>query len=332
MAAAAGGAVLLAKAFVGKRREFDFRGRTALITGGSRGLGLVLARQLAERGARIVICARDSQELEAAHRNLVEYGADVLALRCDLTQRDEVNEMIDLAEAQFGPIDILINNAGIIGVSPIEHVTMDDYHETMDCNFWSAVNVTYHLAPRMQQRGEGRIANVSSIGGKIGVPHLAAYSASKFALVGWSQAIRAELAKNGVVVTTVCPGLMRTGSPRHAEFKGQNEAEYAWFKNADSIPGLSVSAEYAAESILNAIQHGDAEIIIGTVAKVGAFVNQLMPEITSDLMSVATRMLPGPGGIGESSRTGAESESAASRNPVTNLTDQAAQRNNEEFA
>ncbi len=334
LAAAAGGAVLLTKAFLTRRREFDFRGRTALIAGGSRGLGLVLARQLAERGARIAICARDEQELAAAHRELTEYGARVLAITCDLTDRDAVHDMIMRVDTdpEFGPVDVLINNASIIGVGPIEHITMDDYHKAMDNNFWSAVNTTYCLAPRMQERGEGRIVNISSIGGKIGVPHLAPYSAAKFAVVGWSQAIRAELMKDGVIVTAICPGLMRTGSPRHGEFKGQHEKEYAWFKTADSIPGLSVSAEQATYEILEATKHGEAEHIIGTVARIGAIVNQLAPEITSELMAASVRMLPGPGGIGEQSRKGLESESSASRNPATNLTDQAARENNQVLA
>jgi len=215
LAAAAGGALFLAKTVLARSREIDFRNKTVLITGGSRGLGLVLARQLAARGAKLVICARDEEELRRAEGELVASGATVLAIPCDLTDRDQARDLAETAIRHFGAVDVLVNNASIIAVSPIEHVTMEDYHAVMDANFWSAVNLTYHLVPHMQQRRSGRIVNVSSIGGKIGVPHLSTYCAAKFAVVGWSRSIRAELMKDGIVVTTICPGLMRTGSPRH---------------------------------------------------------------------------------------------------------------------
>jgi len=199
----------------------------------------------------------------------------------------------------------------------------------MDANFWSAVNLAYYLVPHMKQRHAGRIVNISSIGGKIGVPHLAAYCASKFAMVGWSRSIRAELMKDGIVVTTICPGLMRTGSPRHGEFKGQNMAEYAWFKISDSLPVLSVSAEHAATDIIAATRRGDAEYTISLVAKIGVFVDQNFPELSGEVLALAGRLLPKPGGVGQGTRTGAESESEATQSVWTATTDRAAERNNE---
>jgi len=329
IAVAAGGALLLAKNLIARNRDYDFRGKVVLITGSSRGLGLVLARELAGMGAKLVICARDEAELRRAERDLIDYGATVIAIPCDLTDREQVNRMVDQTIQHFGGIDVLINNASIIGVSPIEHVTMDDYHAAMDANFWSAVNVAYHVVPFMQQQRSGRIVNISSIGGKIGVPHLAPYCASKFAVSGWSRALRAELRKDGIVVTTIYPGLMRTGSPRNADFKGQNEAEYAWFKIADSLPLLSVSAEHAAAEILQAIRGGDAEAVIGAVARIGVLADQLVPELSSEMLAIAGRMLPKPGGIGEDNRKGVESESDVTRSRWTALTDRAAERNNE---
>ncbi|MBC7927015.1 MAG: SDR family NAD(P)-dependent oxidoreductase [Bryobacteraceae bacterium] len=329
IAVAAGGAVLLARNALRRNRKIDLRNRIVLITGGSRGLGLVLARQFADEGAKLAICARDEEELGVAHRELTQYGASVLAIPADLTVEDDARRVVTRVLDHYGCIDVLVNNAGIIGVGPIEHITMEDYRFAMESNFWSAVNLAFHAVPHMQARRSGRIVNITSIGGKLGVPHLTPYCASKFALVGWSRAIRAELAKDGVVVTTICPGLMRTGSPRHADFKGQNEKEYAWFKIADSIPGLSVSAEHAASEILQATRSGEAERIIGVVAKFGVLFDHLLPELSSEVLSIAGRFLPGPGGIGEQSRKGAESESSASRNPITTLTEKAALRNNE---
>src|SRR6185503_4123757 len=118
------------------------------------------------------------------------------------------------------------------------------------------------VLPEMRARREGRIVNITSIGGKISVPHLLPYSASKFALVGLSEGLRAELAKDGIVVTTICPGLMRTGSPRNATFKGQHRAEYAWFSIGDSLPVTAMSADRAARQILTACKRGEAEVVL----------------------------------------------------------------------
>ena len=149
-----------------------------------------------------------------------------------------------------------------------------------------------------RRAGLSRAEARPALAGKIGVPHLVPYSASKFALVGFSEGLRAELKKYGVVVTTVCPGLMRTGSPRHAAFKGQNRAEYAWFSISDSLPLTSISAERAALQIISACRRGDAEAILSTQAKVAIKAHALFPELMADLMSLIDYFLPRPGGIG----------------------------------
>src|SRR5205085_5737710 len=138
-------------------------------------------------------------------------------------------------------------NAGIIGVGPIQTMTLADFEEAMKINFWSAVYTIEAVLRDMIRRGSGRIVNITSIGGKISVPHLLPYCASKFALVGLSEGLHAELTQQGIVVTTVCPGMMRTGSPRNAEFKGRHRAEYAWFSIGGSLPLISIDSHVAAK-------------------------------------------------------------------------------------
>ena len=231
---------------------------------------------------------------------------------------------------RFGRIDVLINNAGVIQVGPFEETTLEDFEEAMLTHFWGPYYTTTAALPAMRERGEGRIVNISSIGGKVAAPHLLPYSASKFALVGFSQGLRAELMKDGVYVTTVAPGLMRTGSPGRATFKGQNEKEFAWFAISDSIPGLSVSAEKAARRIVDAARHGDAEVIISLPAEVMARANGLFPGLFADVMGVMNRFVfPAPGGIGTARREGRESRSALTPAWATILSDRAAARNNE---
>jgi short-subunit dehydrogenase len=326
--AGAGGAWLAARALRGWR-PYHFQDKSILITGGSRGLGLILARELGRMGARIAICARDEIELVRAQEDLADREVQVLTVPCDVTNQGDVEEMIQTVHRRLGPIDVLINNAGVIEVGPMEVMTLADYEEAMKTHFWAPLYTMLAVIPEMQQRHEGRIVNISSIGGKISVPHLVPYSASKFALTGLSEGLRAELRKDGILVTTVCPGLMRTGSPVNATFKGQHRAEYAWFSISDSLPFLSMNAELAARQIIAACRRGDAEIVLSLPAKLAVAFHGLFPGLTADLLGLTNYLLPGPGGIGTDRAKGKDSQSAISPSWLTALSDRAALRNNE---
>ena len=330
LAAAVGVGTITALTVLKKARpKFDFQGKTVLITGGSRGLGLVLARKFAGEGARLAICARDEAEMARAKEDVAAHGAQILTLVCDVRNQSEVKRTVEAVCNHYGQIDVLVNNAGVIQVAPLENQTEKDFADAMAVHFWGAFYMMNACLPEMKGRGEGRIINVSSIGGKVPVPHLAPYCASKFALVGLSGAMRNELVKDNIYVTTVCPGLMRTGSPVNATFKGQNEKEYAWFSISDSLPFTSVSAETAAAQIIEATRNGRAELIISPQAKLAAKFNALFPELTSNIAVFATKLLPSADGIGERSALGKHSESAVSPSFLTALSDSAAFRNNE---
>ena len=212
-----------------RRRAYSFAGKSVVITGGSRGLGLVLARQLAAEGARLLLIARDPEELAKAARDIGARhpGAEMTTVTADVTRREDAERAISATINSYGRIDVLVNNAGIIQVGPVDHMKLSDYDDAMKTHFWGPLFLVTAAVPYMRNHGGGRIVNISSIGGRIAVPHLVPYSASKFALVGLSDGLRAELARDNIVVTTVCPGLMRTGSPLNASFKGQRAEEYS---------------------------------------------------------------------------------------------------------
>lgn len=334
IAAAVGvGALAAVRLFVRQQRRVDFHGKTVLITGGSRGLGLILARLFAREGAKVAICARDEAELSRARIDLLQNGvpeANVFAIQCDVQDTAQIAGTVDAVVRQFGPIDILVNNAGVIQVGPMETMTRADYEEALRVHFWAPYHFVHAVLPGMRARRAGRIANIASIGGLISPPHLLPYSTSKSALVGFSEGLRAELTKNGILVTTVCPGLMRTGSPTNAYFKGQHDREYTWFALSDSLPGASQSADHAAREIVDAVRHGDPFLVTSMAAKAGAFLHGVFPGLTDDLLALTDLMLPSmpPGGSTER-HTGQESETALTRSPLTALTRQAERENNQ---
>lgn len=322
------GSMWLVRSALRSRRTIDLGGRVVAITGGSRGLGLVLARALVERGARVAICARDAGELVRARQELEQRGGEVFSAPCDVTDRDDVLRFIASVEDDFGPIDVLINNAGLMQVGPLECMTADDFEHALSVNLRGPLYATLAVLPAMRRRRAGRIVNIASIGGKLAVPHLAPYATSKFALVGLSEAMRAELVADGIYVTTVCPGLMRTGSARRALFKGHHQAEYAWFTVGGGLPGTSISAEAAAAQIIRGFVRGDAEVTISLSARLASIVHGVAPGLVQEVLGVVARLLPGP----TSSRVaalGKDAESMFAPPVPTRRSDEAAHRNNE---
>lgn len=332
VAAGAGTALLVAVGFLWRRRRrMELRDRTVLITGGSRGLGLILARDFAKQGARLVLLARDAGELEAARAELEAGGVEVLALPCDVGDAAAVGEAVSRAVHRFGPIDVLVNVAGIIQVGPVETMSLEDFRSELAATFWGTVHATLAVLPGMRARHEGRIVNVTSIGGQIGVPHLLPYSAAKFAAVGFSEALHAEVAKDGIRVVTVAPGLMRTGSFGHALFKGQREKEVDWFSLGATLPLLSMSAERAARRIVQATARGEAFVTLGLPFKAARLFHGVFPGLTAELAGLAARLLPGPGGAGPGQRAekGWRHRGAVSRSFLTVLGERAARANRE---
>jgi len=309
-------------------RRYSVSGRTVVITGGSRGLGLAMAREFLKRGARVALVGRDADALERASQQLRPMG-EVTTQSCDVRDQAQVESAFAHIREQLGPVEILVNNAGTLTVGPMDAMTSGDFQEALDVFFWGPFHTTLAALPDMRRNRSGRIVNISSIGGKISVPHLLPYSVGKFALAGFSEGIRPELMRDNIYVTTAYPGLMRTGSPRNAEFKSKHRAEYTWFLLSDSIPGFSISADRAARQIIRACEYGQAEKVITFPAKFAVKLHQMFPEISSLFLAAASRGLPQFGGIGRLKAKGMESESALTQSWLTALDQRAAEKNNQ---
>ena len=316
-----------------------FAGKVVAITGGSRGLGLAIARRLRAEGAHLALLARDSEELERARWDLLTIqagatpNAEVFSVPCNLTHPEEIQRAIASVAQRFGALDIVVNVAGIIQVGPLQNMTPEDFERTMATNFWGAFHASWAALPHLRSSRGARIVNVASIGGRIAVPHLAPYSASKFALVGLSSALTVELARENIRVTTVCPGLMRTGSHVNAETKGQHAQEFDWFSIANSFPLDSVSAESAARQIVEACRAGRAFLSFPLSTRAAEIALAVCPNLTLGALALANRWLlpkPGQGASAGENRTGRESRSLEVT-PAwkTALADQATAANNE---
>jgi short-subunit dehydrogenase len=286
--------------------SYPLRNRSIVITGSSRGLGLALAEEALRQGARVALLARNADELDRAQDLLQQrVSGQIFTISCDVTKPEEVRRAFEQIEGVLGQIDIVINNAGAIVIGPLESMERSDYDAMFDLQVHAIVDITEAVLPIFREQGGGRIVNICSIGGKIAVPHMSTYCAAKFALAGLSSVMAAELARFRVTVTTVFPGLMRVGSQVQAVIKGDHEKEFAWFALGDTMPGASVSADYAARTILAGVRAGNAQIIFPTTAKLAALAQAAFPELFALALRTAARFFP----HGQSSqrRTGAES-------------------------
>lgn len=269
------------------------RGRTALVCGASRGLGRAVALELARRGARVAICARTEADLDRVRAELFGMGATVYAEVCDLRDKVQVDALVANVEAVLGPVDVLVANAATIAVGPIESMRVEDFDEALGSIFKTSLNAALAVLPEMQRRRRGTLAFITSIGGKIGVPHLVPYSAAKFAEVGLAEGLRAETGKDGVHVLTVVPGLMRTGAHVHATFKGDAEKEYAWFGAGATAPmPVTIDSARAARRVVRAIERGDQEIVLTPAAQVAVATKAVVPSLLGFVMRTVARLLP----------------------------------------
>lgn len=260
--------------------KLDLRDRVVLITGASRGIGRATALEFARAGARVALTARSSEALATLRSEIEALGGRALALPADLRHPEQVRAMVAAIVATWGQIDVLVNNAGATYRRSIGEMTEEEIQEVVGTNLLGSLWCIREALPHLAARGDGHIVNVSSILGKRGVPGQAVYSASKFALQGLSEALRAELASAGVTVTAFCPSSTRT--EMNQSISQGDPAFQQWIRNT-----FMFSPEDVARRIVRATRRRQREVVLSVPAKLVVLLNTLVPRLLDVLFARA---------------------------------------------
>lgn len=303
----------------------------AIVMGASRGLGLIMAANLAKRGHDVAICARSAETLEEAAAELRTHGGTVLPITCDVTDGEDVEAFVAAVTGELGHIDVAIHVAGVIQVGPLEAATREHFAASINIMLWGPINMALAVLPGMRERGSGRIGVVTSIGGKLSPPRLLPYATAKFGAVGFTEGLSAELAGTGITATTLVPGLMRTGSHGRAQFFGDASKQFAWFGPAASLPLLSMDAEKAAARMVDAVLKGKRVALVSALSHAASRAHGLAPNLTVMMNQALSRLLPrgtNPETVsGDEARKGLKPDGIVSK--LTTMGDRAAARYNE---
>jgi len=258
----------------GKIAQNFFYNKTVWITGASSGIGEQLAYDLSELGARLILSSRRETALQKVKDNCKGYPNKITIVPLDLVQHDAIPKITQKVISECGKIDILINNGGISQRAAALDTDFEVDKRIMDVNYFGSIALTKAVLPSMVQHQLGHILTITSVSGKIGVPKRTAYCASKFALHGFMDALRGEVAKYDIAITTVCPGFVKTKIAENA-LKGSGEA--AAKKDNDIENGMSV--EYVSKRILNALRKKREEVYIGKKEVFGIYMMRLFPRL-----------------------------------------------------
>lgn len=251
----------------------NIRGKTALVTGASRGIGLAIALELAHQGIdRLLLIARDKQRLAEVAATIEGMGVEAISIDLDLSQPIEVNTAIARAWRDYGPIDLLVNCAGIAHQAPFLQSRLPQVQQELAVNLVGMYAVTRAIAKRMVAQKRGTIVNVSSLMGKLAAPTMATYSATKFAILGFSQALRGELAGSNVKVVSLLPSLTTTDMVRNLE-------HFRWIS--------PTTPQKVAQALMTGLQKGDREILVGWQSHLAVLTNRIAPWLMEIVLQLA---------------------------------------------
>ncbi|HJM45470.1 MAG TPA: SDR family oxidoreductase [Candidatus Nitrosopelagicus sp.] len=252
----------------------NFKNKVVVITGASSGIGEAAAEQFAKRGANLVLVARRKEKLEQVEQKLSKYSIKTLIQVCDVSDKQQVKQMSEKVIETFSRIDILVNNAGFVIYGKVEELSIEDIESQMKTNYFGTINCTKHFLPHFLKQNSGHMVNVASVGGSFGVPGIASYCATKFAMLGFSEGLHHELHGTNVGVTVVSPIMVRTSLFDHPSFK--NFTKHA--------TGISLSADTVANAIIKASDSSKLEIVVPSYVRIGIWFKQTFPFLINPII------------------------------------------------
>ncbi len=257
----------------------NFKNKVVVITGASSGIGEAAAEQFAKKGANIVLVARRKDKLEEVERKLSKYSTKILVQVCDVSDKEQVKLMSEKVIETFSKIDVLVNNAGFVIYGKVEELSIEDIESQMKTNYFGTINCTKYFLPHFLKQNSGHMVNVASVGGSFGVPGIASYCATKYAMLGFSEGLHHELHGTNVGVTVVSPIMVRTNLFDHPSFK--NFTKYA--------TGISLSADTVAKAIIKASNSSRLEIVVPSFVRIGIWFKQTFPFLINPIIGNAFR-------------------------------------------
>jgi len=256
----------------------SFTGKVVLITGASSGIGRAAAIQFAKEGACVILVARRKEKLDQIDKELKKFNASTLVCECDVSDKTQVKKMSKMVLEKYESVDILVNNAGFAIYGSVSNLTIEDIESQMATNYLGMVYCIKNFLPLMIKKKSGHIVNVASVAGSIGLPGIASYCASKFAMLGFSEGLKHELKETGVGVTVVSPIMVRT-----------NFFDHPSFEKMPKYSPTSISAETVAKAILKASDSPRLEIIVPSVARIAVWLKSTFPYLINPILGSSFR-------------------------------------------
>ena len=257
----------------------NYKNKVIVITGASSGIGEATAIKFAEKNAKVVLVARRKEKLLQVQKKISKYTDSVLICQCDVSNKLQVKEMCNTVLDTFGRIDVLVNNAGFVIYGKVTDLSIEEIESQMETNYFGMIYCTKNFLPHMIEQGQGHIVNVASVGASFGVPGVASYCATKFAMLGFSEGLKHELTGTKVDVTVVSPIMVDTPLFDHPSFEN--------FSNRSTIIRLNPTT--VANVILKAANSSKLEIVVPTIARAGIWAKQNFPYFVNPIIGNAFR-------------------------------------------
>ena len=251
----------------------DFKNKTILITGASSGIGKQSAIEFAKLGANIVLVARRKEKLDELANELKKFNVSVLVYSCDVSDKEQVKEMSKTVLEKFDYIDVLVNNAGFAIYGSVKNLSIEEIESQMETNYFGMMYCIKNFLPSMLEKKSGHIVNVASVAASFGLPGIASYCASKFAMLGFSEGLKHELSGTGVGITVVSPIMVRTDFFDHPSFE-----------KMPKYSSTSLSSKTVAKAILKASNSPRLEIIVPSVVRSAVWLKHTFPYFINPIL------------------------------------------------